>query len=269
MSDDVFANLPRQAEALGAPVAHYRNRPGLFLLNVAARALIRVVAGAAFVGMALRPLADPDRDRGVGSTLLLALSFAVGVVCLLSAVRVVWSGLRRRGAGARGVAHCPGGLVCVLPERTVVAPWDEIDQIWDGGRRFRTRGGAEVVLPPSLEGWPLLAELVFRETIQRLAVCASAAILGGRAVEFGPITVTRDAIAARGRRVAWADVGDVVVAWGRFRVTRKGERLAALDVPLAEVPNPRALWALVERLREGGFGQIVIGPGAAEPPDPE
>lgn len=269
MSDDIFTNLPRKAEALGPPLARYRDRPGLFLLTVVVRVLVRVVAGAAFVGMALRPLADPDRELGAGSVLLFSVSFAVGVACLISAVRVVWRARRLRGGGVLGVAYCPGGLVCVRRDGAVVAPWDEIDWVWDGGRRFRTRGGAEVVLPASLEGWPVLAELVFRETFQRLAVCASAAILGGRAVEFGPIRVTRDEIAAGGKRVAWADVGDVVLAWGRLRVIRRGERLPALDVRLAEVPNPHALWALIERLREGGFGKIVIGPGATDPPESE
>ena len=67
----------------------------------------------------------------------LFLSLFAGSVCLVSAARIVWRS--RRGGNARGVVQCPGGLVCVLPDRVVVAPWDEVESIWDGGRRFRIR----------------------------------------------------------------------------------------------------------------------------------
>jgi hypothetical protein len=265
MSDDIFANLPRKAQELGPPVAHYRDRPGSSLVRTTLRALVRLAIGTAVVWLGVSDFVRRGDDAGAGSVALLALGLVVGLMCCVSAVGLVALTLsRRRTGGARGVVHCPRGLVCVLPDKCVVAPWDEIDGIWERGRRFRTRGGAEVTLPESLEGLPTLVELLFRETFQRLAVCASAVILGGRAVEFGPIKVTRDEIAVGDKRLAWADVGGVVVAWGRLRALRKGERLPALEVPFAEVVNPHALLALVERLRERGFGSIVIGPRAPE-----
>ncbi len=156
--------------------------------------------------------------------------------------------------------------MCDLPDRCVVAPWDEIDTIWDSGRRFRIRGGVEVMLPDTLEGLSTLAESLYGETFQRMCICASAMILGGRAVEFGPVTVTRDAIAAGSRRVAWAESG-MGVFGGRLLVFRAGRRLPTLVIPLTRVPNVHALLALIDRLREGGFGSIVIGPGATEPPE--
>jgi hypothetical protein len=64
-------------------------------------------------------------------------------------------------------------------------------------------------------------------------------------------------------------VAGLVAAWGRLRVLRRGERLPALDVPLTDVPNVHALWALMERLREGGFGSIIIGPGTQQRPESE
>jgi hypothetical protein len=262
MSGDIFANLPRAAQELGPPVAHYRDRPGLSLSRTALGVVVRLVIGTTVVWLGVRDFARRGDDAGAGTVALLVLGIFVGLVCWFSAVgRVALVLSRRRGGGARGVVHCERGLVCVLPgNKCVVAPWDEIDWIWDNGRRFRTRGGAEVVLPESLEGVLTLVDLLYHETFQRLSVCASAVLLGGRAVEFGPVTLTRDEIAAGGRRVPWAKVSGVAVAWGRLRVLRKGERQPALEVPLAEVRNLHALLALVERLRERGFGSIVIGP---------
>jgi hypothetical protein len=266
MSDDIFANLPRQAEALGDPLAHYRDRPGLARLLVVLRVTLALVLGLAFFGLGVLAYGDPADDPGLGRTALLILSLVVGAVCLVSAARLAWAG--RRGGNARGVVHCPGGLVCVLPDRCVVAPWDEIESIWDGGRRFRTRG-TEVTLPDSLDGWPDVAESLYRETFQRMSICASAVLFGGRAVEFGPVKLTREEVVVGDHRLAWPEVSRVVAVWGRLRVFRAEERAPALDVALAEVPNVHALWAVMERLREGGFGSIVIGPGASEPPESE
>jgi hypothetical protein len=267
MSDDIFADLPRKAHDLGPPVARYRNRPARGLLITLCLVLVRLVFAAAVVGMGLRAYGDPNRDPGALTALLLALSFLAGAWCLASAVRVAARGRRR--SDLCGVAHCPRGLVCVLRDRVVVAPWDEIDWVWDGGLRFRTRGGGEIVLPESLEGLYALCELVFSETFQRLTVCASAVILGGGAVEFGPLKVTRDAVAVGDRRLAWGDVGDVAAGWPRLRVFRKGERRPTLDVPVREVANLHAFLALADRLREGGFGSIIIGPRAPGPPEEE
>jgi hypothetical protein len=261
MSDNIFTRLPPRAAELGPAVAHYRDRPGASLFRTALGVLTRLALGLAAVWLGVSHFAARDEDAGAGPVAFLILGMVVGTICCVSAVGLVALTLaRRRGGNTRGVIHCPGGLVCVLPDKCVVAPWDEIDTIWDGGRRFRVRGGAEVTLPDTFEGLATLAELVYRETFQRLSICASAMILGGRSVEFGPITLTRDEIAVGDRRVAWPDVAAMLPAWGRLRVLRKGQRLPALDVPLAEVPHQHALWALAERLREGGFGSIVIGP---------
>jgi hypothetical protein len=267
MSDDIFTNLPRKAQELGTPLAHYRNRPRLSLLVVALRAAVRLACGLAFVGLGFRAYAARDGEPGALATALALLSLLAGSLCLASAAWALWHG--RRGGNVRGVVSCPGGLVCVLPDRCVVAPWDEIDWVWEGGRRFRTRGGAEVTLPESLEGRLVLAELLYRETFQRLTICASAMILGGRTVEFGPIKMTRDEVAVGGRRLAWPDVRGVDVIWGRVRILHARDRGSDLDVPLAEVPNLHALLALVQRLREGGLGSIVIGKAAEEESESE
>ena len=52
MSDDIFANLPPKAEKLGAPVAHYRDRPTL----ARTQAIVGAAIGAAIAGM--RPVAE-------------------------------------------------------------------------------------------------------------------------------------------------------------------------------------------------------------------
>jgi hypothetical protein len=267
MSDDIFANLPPKAEKLGAPVAHYRDRPTLARTQAIVGAALRLVLGLAFIGLGVRAYGDPADNPGFGLTALLALSLFAGSFCLVAAARIALSD--RHGGNARGVVQCPGGLVCVLPDRCVVAPWDEIESIWDGGRRFRIRGGPEVTLPESLEAWPILAELLYRETFQRMTICTSAVLLGGRPVEFGPVKLTRENVMVGDRRVAWPEVSRVVAAEGRLCIFRPDERLPTLVVSLAEVPNIHALWSVMERLREGGFGSIVIGPGASEPPESE
>jgi hypothetical protein len=271
MTDDIFANLPRQAERLGAPVAYYRDRPGLARLLTVLRPALRLVFGLLILALGVAVYGDLADDPGIVRTALLVLSLLVGASCLVSAARLAWAGRRGgplRGGNVRGVALCPGGLVCVLPDRSFVASWDDIESIWDGGRRFRSRG-VEVVLPDSLEGLGTVAESLYRETFQRMSICASAVLLGGRPVEFGPVMLTREEIVVGDRSVAWPELGRVVAVWGRLRIFRDEERAPALDVALAEIPNVHALWAVMERLREGGFGSIVIGPGASEPPEPD
>jgi hypothetical protein len=231
------------------------------------RVALRLAFGVAIVGLGLRAYGDAADPPGVGLTALLALSLLAGALCLLSAARMAWS--RQQGGNVRGVVHCPGGLVCVLADRTLVVAWDDVESVWDGGRRFRTHGRAEVVLPTSLEAWFVLGEALYRETFQRMTVCTSAMLLGGRAVEFGPVQLTRDDVAVGERRVPWPQVSRVVASRGRLLVFHGDGRLPALDVPLADVPNVHALWAVMERLRERGFGSIVIGPGASEPPESE
>jgi hypothetical protein len=271
MSDDIFANLPPKARELGTPVAHYRTRPAESLLRTALRVLTYLVVGAAVIGLAVSNYTRRGDEAGAGTVALLVLGLFFGANSCFYAILVgLMALLSRRDSNVRGVVHCPGGLICVLPDKCVVAPWDEIDWVWDFGERFRTRGGAEVTLPLSLEGRGTLGELLQRETFQRLVICASAGILGGRAVEFGPITLTRDEIIIGGGRVAWSDVSEIGL---RFRqglcVFRRGERSPALSARLADVPNVNPMLALVERLRERGFGSIVIGRAASEPPEPE
>ncbi|HEX5271025.1 MAG TPA: DUF6585 family protein [Gemmataceae bacterium] len=269
MADDVFANLPDKAKDLGTPLAYCRDRPGYSVFRAVFRAAAHAAVGLAVVGLAVVNFARAGDDAGPGAVALLVLGLAVGLLCSLSATGSLMLLTRRRGGNVRGVVHCPGGLVCVLADGRLVVAWDEIESVWDGGRRFRTYGGAEAVLPTSLEHGFAVAEALYRETFQRMAVCTSAMLLGGRSAAFGPVQVTRDGVAAGDRRVPWAEVSRVAAARGRLLVFRRDERPPALDVPLAEVPNLHALFAVMERLREHGFGSIIIGPGASEPPESE
>jgi hypothetical protein len=263
MPDDIFADLPPKARDLGPPVGRYRNRRDRSALVLAVLAGMGLVLAAMVATLGPRAVGGPGQPSEALDVAVLVLALVGLVWCVLGVVRVARAA---RSANVRGIAHCPGGLVCVLRRGALVVPWDEIDSVWDGGLRFRTRGGVEVVVPPSLEGLPVLTELVYRETFQRMAVCASAVILGGGTMQFGPIRATRTDVAAGRHGVAWADVGEVVAAWPRLAVFRKGERVPALNVPMRAVPNVHAFLALAERLREGGFGSITIGPAAAEPP---
>jgi hypothetical protein len=267
MTDDVFANLPPKAKELGTPLAYCRDRPALARTHRFVRAAVRLVIGLAFIGLGLRAYGDPADDPGIGLTAVLLLSLFAGSISLVSAARMLWA--RQHGGNVRGVVRCPGGLVCVLADRCLVVPWDDVESVWDGGLRFRTHGGADVTLPTSLENVFVLAEDLYRETFQRMSICTSAMLLGGRPVEFGPVRLTREEVAVGERSVPWTEVSRVAAVWGRLRVYRGNERRPALDVPLAEVPNVHALWAVMERLRERGFGSIIIGPGASEPQEPE
>lgn len=267
MTDDLFANLPPKANELGTPRTYCRDRPALARTNRFLRAAVRLALGAALILLGYRVYGNPADHPGLGRTALLLLSLFAGSVSLVSAVRSLLA--RRRGGNVRGVIRCPGGLVCVLTDRCLVVPWDAIESVWDGGLRFRTHAGDDVSLPTSLEHIFVIAEDLFRETFQRMSICASAMLFGGRPVGFGLIRLTREEVAVGDQRVPWGEVRRVALAWGRLRIYRDGKRRPALDVPLAEVPNVHALWAVMERLREGGFGSIIIGPGTSEPEEPE
>ncbi len=268
MADDVFDNLPDKAKDLGTPLAYCRDRPQYSLVRLLFRIVVRMAVGMAVQWLAVSNYARREAD-GAGPLTLLVLGCGVGLFCYLSAAGQVVLLARRRGGNVRGVVHCPGGLVCVQGERRLVVPWDGVESVWDGGLRFHTYDGNEIILPTSLENVFAVAEALYRETFQRLTICTSAMLLGGRTIAFGPVKVTRDDVAVGERRVPWAEVSRVAASRGRLLIFRGGEQLPALDVPIAEVPNVHALWAVMERLRERGFGSIMIGPGASEPPESE
>src|SRR5690242_13754014 len=114
MSDDIFANLPQQADRLGTPVAYYRDRPGLAWMLTILRPALRLVFGLLILGLGVAAYGDPADNPGFVRTALLLLSLLAGASCLVSAARLAWAERRVRGGNVRGVALCPGGLVCAL-----------------------------------------------------------------------------------------------------------------------------------------------------------
>jgi hypothetical protein len=69
----------------------------------------------------------------------------------------------------------------------------------------------------------------------------------GRA-EFGPVLVLHDSIARGARSVRFAEVGSWGLESGRFYVKKQGAWLAAIQVPVARIPNVFVLTGLLRQL---------------------
>jgi hypothetical protein len=66
---------------------------------------------------------------------------------------------------------------------------------------------------------------------------------GGSTLRFGAVVVSRDAIVAKGHRVAWREVREVVVKDGRLIVTLKQGR--SIKVRASRIPNVEMLGSLI------------------------
>jgi hypothetical protein len=192
-----------------------------------------------------------------GSVMLLA--FVYGVIRLIGVTLIP--------PRFRGVYTFTNGLALSHRDRLSVVPFDRIVAVWDEGGRFQTLDNELIEWPHTLEKSHILAEMVMRETAQRLTDSTNAALDAGESVAFGPLLISREGIAIDAQRVAWDELIYVFVekeylfflrrsdvidrADGLLRIISGGQLPPAPCVLLVELPNQHILWPILERLRPG------------------
>ena len=73
--------------------------------------------------------------------------------------------------------------------------------------------------------------------------------------EFGPVLVQHDSIVRGARSVRFAEIGSWGLESGRFFVKKQGAWLAAIQVPVARIPNVFVLTGLLRQLGVPGGGR--------------
>jgi hypothetical protein len=157
------------------------------------------------------------------------------------------------------VAEYDDGFAALVGGRTVSARWTAVKSITSdevfrvgkrgGGLTYRTyvvelESGERVVL----EQWFMqIHEIIalFKERVGRALLPAMKADYdAGKVVTFDGVHVSRDAIEANGRRIAWGEVANAAVKSGELVVTPKNGS-EPLRVRVSRIPNIEQLCELI------------------------
>ncbi len=104
---------------------------------------------------------------------------------------------------------------------------------------LRCSDRSELVFTHGFEDIDGLSAKLRQKTAAHLLPRARETLRAGGAVSFGPITMTRDALAWRGATVLWRDLGVVEMAEGSVLATRAGK--SWLNEDIANVDNAHVL----------------------------
>ncbi|WP_067475750.1 DUF6585 family protein [Actinomadura hibisca] len=244
-------SAPDQASAhhLGDPVRAFDARPGR------RRALAWLIL-LGLAGIVLVPAAAVYLAAG---RLLLGVPAALLAVGYLGAVGWILSRGVLRGRGIVVTLH-QGGLAVTGSGRSDVYLWDDLSAVTVSGvqraRHARTRWrftvattrGGTLEFGDELPDVRLLGETVVAEVTARVVPPGLAALEAGRAVRFGPFTVSPAGVGKEGQRVPWPALRDVVIANGVVTV-RSADGVRELSALTGHTPNAVALAELCRRTR--------------------
>jgi hypothetical protein len=186
------------------------------------------------------------------------MSIVMALFGLIFAVMCGWQLLRQRRGGRVCVLICQEGLAKLEPEASTFVPWYTVEavensvsfnQSWllhlhHGGRVLKFDSGRE-----ALVGMALLPGRILQYTAPWLMRRYLLAIEEGKPVVLGPLTVTRDGVEARGRRLSWDDMENVRI-YGGLRFRKRGA--GWFDYWRWSVfypPNLPLCFALIQQLR--------------------
>lgn len=193
----------------------------------------------------------------IEAAMYLALIVGIGVV--FSTASGLYYG--RRNAGGR-LDLFEDGLVFTLKERQQVVRYDSTAVIQDliaHQRNGVTRRVTQAYEMRDVDGQPLrlregIADVQewgprIQEAVALHQMPAALATLGaGHPVEFGSITLNPTGVAAHGTLVSWAEITDVEVGDGRFRIKTAPGR-SAIATNISSLTNFSLLYALIKHGR--------------------
>ncbi len=169
----------------------------------------------------------------------------------------VYNILRLRG-GARALVIYPNGFAALVRSEVSVWPWSDIavtvtkDKMITGKRSVyherrldvsKPTGETVILLGEHFEDIRAIVARIKNTVNARLLPPLQQAYESGQSVPFGPVTASKTAIESDGRRLAWADVANVVVKDGRLVVTPRSGK--PMKVRTSKIPNIELLGALI------------------------
>jgi len=244
VSDLSLEDIDEKIAGLGEPLAEFAVRgrvlvrnlmiaPGLFLLGAA-------IVFVAFWGHAFNHFHI----------------VAIGISLILMGVMLSVRALRNRGLR---VLIFPEGLVRLWRGDGQALFWDEVDKIW----RKKTEGhwarawqgalivkvqrndGSTIEFDDSLPHLEKLSDILQRETLPHLLPGAIETYTSGRSLDFGKLRVDRAGLRNDTEAIRWSDIQEIRVGEDQLSVYKKGKWSRWCQTPVAEIPNPHVLRALL------------------------
>jgi hypothetical protein len=119
--------------------------------------------------------------------------------------------------------------------------------------------------PSTLTQFVELAETAQQETFPRLFQDAWTNYTELGFARFGPMRISADGVEGDGLLIGWGRFSHVLISNGQLSFWREDELKAALDVPMADVPNPHVVIGMVLSV----YGQAVASRAIADEGDGE
>jgi hypothetical protein len=255
------ANLPRDVEDLGAPIAEFGAVKSLgeavglaFLFG-----LLGVVAVFLSIGLLL------GRAKGGAP-----LGAAIGLAVVLAIIAGLWLLLRGwRNRRKRKVLLCPNGLALLEPGRTRVIPWEAITGTYHHSLKWYVMGvipghesydfrlecadGTKVTISEQYKNVKELAAMAQQEITRRQLPMALRAIQRGEAVAFGSLHVSKEGLDYRGETLPWEEVEALGLENGQFVARKLGQRSYWYAAPTTNIPNLELLLQVLNTTVEIGY----------------
>ena len=270
-SRDVETDLVEITTRLGEPDSTHRTNTGSVVWRFVLGVVIVITAAVLHYLMWTNTVPWPRARLWKVWIILLAAMFigpGVGIYLITFAVR----GLKL------WVLTYPAGLFVWHRGRVVAFPWDEVQAIqisglpdnavivrdpnavWydlarSGRRVFGTTitltrtDGEQVVLPSTLDDFPALGRRVQEETYRRLFPPLWADFQAYRALEFGPVEVSRGGVKIGKDTLPWSEVDSLERASDKLEVKKVGKKKTWSKVDLNEVVNPHVLMGIAAAAR--------------------
>jgi hypothetical protein len=227
---------------LGAVVHVYTSKAGAMTGGI-----IGTVIGGAMGILTVALLILGPAPAALGPAIVAAIMLPLGLWTFLSL-----------GRAPRIVVTYSRGFAAVAGSQRRVWRWEDVASIVTDvrlitGKRASYHAHRYVVWNGAGESMQLLGErleelsgLVRKikdKTFDRLLPGAQKEWDAGTTLRFGAVSASRDAIEAGGHRLAWSEVGNVVVKNGRLIVTPKQGR--PIKVRASRIPNIEMLGSLI------------------------
>ncbi|SRR5579875_117280 len=229
---------------LGPQVAQYK---GAFVNNT-------ILGVVCFIIGAFLLFASTAPSGGVGVAV-------AGVLFIVGALAAFFLVIRSFG---KLITVYQGGLTIKRGSSAEAIPWDDITGYFINVTRTRsygipvyttriytiTRRSGQRIAIRGYQQIEQLANIIERETANRLYPQMAAAYRMGQPIPFGPFTISQAGIAKGAEMAPWNTITNVRVANGIFSVHRQGKMLGwTARVP--QLPNLVATLTLINNIRSG------------------
>ena len=178
---------------------------------------------------------------------------APGLVGVILTIGGVSNTLEQRGA-ADAVVQYEDGFAAQIGKRVIVFPWEEITSVVSNvvvskkgtamsTYRITHKNGETVNVNTGIAEVKILIQPIKEHAHALLFPAMQKAYDQGETLTFGLVTVNREEIAAKGRRISWSGVATAVIERGDLVVKPKSGE--PIEVHVSQIPNVEQLAELV------------------------